>query len=203
MNVGSLFRRLTNFDPYESVMDVTQLVMSAGLYKQFLDKLEDGLGRGLESGGVLTVRSGGSSVDGVNIYSVPDEFRSLKRVRMGDAWQSEWRSELEKELVSRGERVGFEYHTHAIVTAYPQTSHEEWKTSLKLRHKHFGDKKIISLGDIIIERIEDGNVALHGYTPASEPWIEKVTGEYARRRVTHSLEILVPQLGKRFALPLG
>ena len=199
--IQTLFRQMSNFQPYEHMSGVTQLVIPVILYEQLIERLQWGISNSLEDGGLVTVRRSGHCVLAVGIYPAPDKFKGLHHVHFSDIHKSEWLEELERNLVSEGEKIGLEYHTHAILVDYPQTEHEEWKTSFRIKPSQSNKKERI-LGDLIIEMTKAKEICIHGYTPSEAPYLYHQPGEYGKTRQTHSLEILIPELELKYNFSL-
>lgn len=205
------FRGVFGFEPYQDTTDIVQIILPADRYNLLIDRLLWGLENSLEDGGFITVTRKAYQARVVGVYPTPDEFKEFEHVHFSKIPKSKWFIELRKYLIKKGERIGFEYHTHAMLVDYPQTEHEEWKTASRVgRNSPLINDPLIDgdsyyrrsiLGDLILERTKEGAICLHGYTPVGEPYKEIKNGEI-RMRETHSLIILIPELNLEYCLPL-
>jgi len=110
--------------------------------------------------------------------------------------------------LSRNQKIGLEYHTHALLVEYPQTEHEEWKTARRIREQTTLNRGNLErfekkLGDLIVEMTKDHEIFLHGYTPAKKPYLYRQSDHgFSKIRTTHSLRILVPERNISYHLPV-
>jgi len=209
--VWILKRGNAEFFPFQDMRDVRQLILTPQQYQFFVDRLDWSLEREIEDGGLITVHRNGDSADVDEFYIAPDEFKTAYSVDIGKAERSEWYESLLVELKEKQQRMGFNYHIHSSNDKYGHRVGEEKHTARRTRddlddlEKMFMKKEERKLsiaqrrmGDIIVERLINGQILLQGYTPVTKPYSEESPYHILRQRETYSLEILVPELSLRF-----
>lgn len=200
------FTKLWKGFPYEDMTEIKKIVLSGEIHKQLIERLNWGFDNSLEDGGFITIVKKEDVAIAMNFYTVPDEFKELKIVNFYNVYVSSWLKKLERKLRFSGEKIGLRYHTHALLSNYPQIEHEEWcharhnKTDFRLGITPI-EKTGKKLGDLVIEMTKDKQVIFHGYTPAKEPY-KYVSSHGSMARETHSLEIIVPEMNLKYNLKL-
>ncbi len=180
--------------------DVKEIILSEEDYDFILDRLYWSLENKIEDCGVFTVERIGDTARICNNYIFPDEYKKKGSIRTLDLEESEWYKSFLNDLSQKREKIGFYYHTHSRVEESSSEVHEEGYTSRRTRkrktEKSDATKKI---GDIIIEMLENKKVHIHGYTPASKPFLKQhPTLDIKDLRDVHSLNISIPHLGKTY-----
>ena len=193
----SILRRLSGFSPFQDMTDVSEVYMSKTIHDRLVERLNWGLKNGLEDGGLITV-SKKPKVNVVDFYDAPDEFKSLEHFNTPKMLSSEWFERTKRNLISKGEKIGFEYHTHAILVNHDiQVEHEEGKAEYRLNSYDEQNPLRNKLGDMIIEKENNGQVYFFGFTPSERPHMINLDGHSSVKRL-HHLEIIVPDMNLKY-----